>query len=187
MKVLISASGSDLTSPVDPRFGRAPYFVIVDTSDPQNFRALPNPNTAAPSGAGIASAQLAIQERVQAVISGAIGPNASSVLASAGITTYVAPAGITVKEAVDLLIKGQLSPAAPTQNPGTPPGPGFNPGMGPGPGFGSGPGWGGGFGPGRGWGGGRGGRGRGGRGGGWGKGKGRGWGGGRGGWGGSFW
>ena len=31
MKVAISSAGKDLTSPIDPRFGRCAYFVIVDT------------------------------------------------------------------------------------------------------------------------------------------------------------
>ena len=156
MRVLISASGPDLNSPVDPRFGRAPYYIVVESENPEDFRSFPNPQAQAPSGAGIAAAQMVIQEGVQAVISGAFGPNAQAVLQSAGIKIFNAPAGITVAQAIEMLRNGNLSE--------TP--------MGPGPDFGTGygPGYGPGFGPGGGWGRGRGRGGRGGKGGGWGRG-----------------
>ena len=41
MKIAVSASGSDLEAQVDPRFGRAPYFLIVDT-DTMDFDVVPN-------------------------------------------------------------------------------------------------------------------------------------------------
>ncbi len=174
MKVLISSSGPEISSPVDPRFGRAPYYIIVDTENPDNFRSIPNPQAQAASGAGIAAAQMVVQEGVQAVISGAFGPNAQAVLQSAGIRMFTAPSGITVAQALEMLENGTLPEASGSPSPGY--GPGYGPGFG-GPGFG-GPGYGPGFGPGGGWG--RGwGRGRGGRGkGGWGRGGGRGRGGG---------
>ncbi|NHV96508.1 MAG: hypothetical protein HA494_01770 [Thaumarchaeota archaeon] len=41
MKVAVSAAGGSLDAQVDPRFGRCPYFVIVDT-DTMAFEAIPN-------------------------------------------------------------------------------------------------------------------------------------------------
>lgn len=188
MKILITASSEDLNGQVDPRFGRAPYYVIFDSENPDAVQIVPNPNAASPSGAGIAAAQYVASQGVSIVVSGAFGPNASSVLASAGIQMVSAPSGVSVKEAFEMAIQGKLTqntqntapqaPYPPTGGFGGPYGGGFGgPGMG--GGFGRGGGFGGGFGKGGGFGRGRGGRGggfgRGGRGGGFGGGFGRGW------------
>jgi predicted Fe-Mo cluster-binding NifX family protein len=188
MKILVTASSEDLNGPIDPRFGRAPYYVIFDTSNPDAVQILPNSNAASPSGAGIAAAQFVASQGVGIVVSGAFGPNASSVLSSAGIQMVSAPEGTNVTDAFKMASQGQLSGAAqnPTQQqPPYPPAGGFG-GTGTGGGFGSG--FGGGMGRGGGFdrGGGMG-RGRGGgfgRGGGMGRGRGGGFGGGfgRGGW-----
>ena len=41
MKVAISAKGNELSSQVDPRFGRAVYFIVYDTED-DSFEAISN-------------------------------------------------------------------------------------------------------------------------------------------------
>ncbi len=56
MKVLISASAPKLESSLDPRFGRAAYFLVVD-SDTLEWTALENPAVHASGGAGIQAAQ----------------------------------------------------------------------------------------------------------------------------------
>lgn len=33
MKVAVSAAGTELNAGIDPRFGRCPYFIIVNTDD----------------------------------------------------------------------------------------------------------------------------------------------------------
>ena len=185
MKILVTASSEDLKGQVDPRFGRAPYYVIFDSENPDAVRIIPNPNAASPSGAGIAAAQYVASQGVNIVVSGAFGPNASSVLASAGIRMVSAPAGVSVIEAFEMAVQGKLTqntqnsapqpPYPPQGGFGGPYGGGFGgPGMGGGFGRGGGFGKGGGFGRGRG-GHGGGGFGRGGRGGGFGGGFGRGW------------
>ena len=57
MKIAITTTGHSLDSVVDPRFGRCPYFLVVDT-DTLGFEAVENPNIALGGGAGIQSAQL---------------------------------------------------------------------------------------------------------------------------------
>ncbi len=111
MKVLVSATGGSLDSPVDQRFGRAPFYIIVDTEKEDDYEAIQNPFAMAPSSAGISSAQLAIQKGVKAVISGAVGPNASMVLMSAGIKIYSEPEPISVKEALEKLKSKSYSEA----------------------------------------------------------------------------
>ena len=41
MKVAISSTGKDLNAPLDPRFGRCPYFIIVETED-MTFEVIAN-------------------------------------------------------------------------------------------------------------------------------------------------
>jgi len=42
MKIAVSASSPELDSSVDPRFGRCPYFLIVDP-ETMEFEAVENP------------------------------------------------------------------------------------------------------------------------------------------------
>jgi len=147
MKVAVASAGNTLDSPVDPRFGRCAWFVIVDT-DTMNLEAVPNPAAGAAGGAGIQAAQALLSRGVQAVIAGQVGPNAFQVLSTAGVRVLPFGGG-SVKDAVDAFTAGQLTEAAAPTGPahmGMVPGdstPGF-------PSGGMGPGWGMGRGGGRG-------------------------------------
>ena len=58
MKIAITAKGNRLDSEVDPRFGRAPYILIVDT-ETLAFEAVDNSdNVNAFKGAGIQAASI---------------------------------------------------------------------------------------------------------------------------------
>jgi predicted Fe-Mo cluster-binding NifX family protein len=103
MRIAVTAQGNDVTAPVDPRFGRCQYFIIYDT-DTNEFVVRAN-ESAAKSGAGIQSAQFMIDNNVQVVISGEVGPNARQVLQSAGIEIRTTTAR-TVREAVEQFLKG---------------------------------------------------------------------------------
>ncbi len=148
MRIAVTAAGPSLDSPIDPRFGRSAYFVIVDTDNLQ-FKPIQNPNVMATGGAGIQSAQLVVTEGVQAVISGSFGPNAMRTLAASGVQMYEGFSG-TVQDAVEKFKSNQLNPVAAA---------GAIPAMGAGYGAGYGYGAGAGFGRGMGGGRGRGGRG----------------------------
>ncbi|MHB8867916.1 MAG: NifB/NifX family molybdenum-iron cluster-binding protein [Thermoleophilia bacterium] len=103
MKVAISAHGPCLEDPVDERFGRADYVLIVDT-DSLALEALDNrQNQQALQGAGVAGAELVFQKGAQAVITGHLGPKAFRALSRAGIAGYQG-AGRTVGEAVAALV-----------------------------------------------------------------------------------
>ena len=106
MKVAVSASGASLDSPVDPRFGRCPYFIIVDT-ETMKFEAIQNTSQYTPMGAGIQAAQTVASKGVEAVITGNVGPNAYQALTAAGITIITGAAG-TVREAIERYKSGQL-------------------------------------------------------------------------------
>ncbi len=185
---------------VEPRFGRCPFFLFVDT-DNLNFEAVENPNIALGGGAGIQSAQLMASKGVQHVLTGNCGPNAHQTLSAAGIDVIVGCSG-PVSSVIEQYKAGQFTAtsqpnvashfgmgaatpdaAAPTPTPAPPAGtnPTFGQGMGMGGGGGRGMGGGMGGGGGRGMGGGMGGGGGRGMGGGMGGGGGRGMGGGMGG------
>jgi predicted Fe-Mo cluster-binding NifX family protein len=137
MKIVVTASGTALDSPVDPRFGRCRYFIIVDP-DSLEFEAVENENATASGGAGIQSAQFVAQKSAEAILTGSLGPNASSTLRASGLKVFLGAAG-TVREAVQMFKNGQLQEAfGPSvqahsgmgQQPGTgAPPPGFGPGV----------------------------------------------------------
>ena len=143
MKIAIPATGPNLDSPVDSRFGRCAYFLIVD-SDTLAFEALPNPAATAGMGAGIQAAQLVASKGAEAVVADNIGPNAYQALTAGGIQVYSGARG-TVRQTVEQYQAGQLTPA--TSPTGAPQ---FGLGLGPGGGRGLGRGMGGGRGMGRG-------------------------------------
>jgi predicted Fe-Mo cluster-binding NifX family protein len=83
-KICITAQGYDLEAELDPSFGRAHYFLIIDP-DTLDYEALQNPYAEASQGAGIQTAQLISNKDVGAVLTGHCGPNAQRVLDSEGI------------------------------------------------------------------------------------------------------
>lgn len=111
MKIAISARGSDLEAQVDPRFGRAPFFLIVD-ADTMEFEVVGNQESMqAPQGAGIQAAALVARHRPAAVLTGNCGPKAFHTLQAAGISVIVGVAG-TVRDAVQSYQTGTLKPAS---------------------------------------------------------------------------
>ena len=100
MKIAVTAQGGELSSELDPRFGRAKWFIIVDTETGEHEAVDNSAGANAPSGAGIASGQRIVDAGVQAVVTGHCGPNAERVLTQAGIK-IVEKVGGTVAEAVE--------------------------------------------------------------------------------------
>ena len=107
MKVGVSASGRDLNARVDDRFGRCPWFLAVD-SESLEFNAFENRHAQEGMGAGMAAAKDLIDAHVDAVISGQVGPKAYEVLKALNIDIFLVPEGITVKDALEMLKKGEL-------------------------------------------------------------------------------
>ena len=110
MKIAVTASGPTLDDQVDPRFGRCPYFLIVET-DTMEFEALENANIAVGGGAGIQSGQLMADRDVKAVLTGNCGPNAFQTLGAAGIQVIVGVSGV-VRQAVEQFKSGGFSTAS---------------------------------------------------------------------------
>ncbi|MDG6220008.1 MAG: NifB/NifX family molybdenum-iron cluster-binding protein [Candidatus Thermoplasmatota archaeon] len=117
MKIAVSSTGENLDSPVDPRFGRAEYFLIVDTGpkdEGMNVKVFSNEAAMASGGAGIQTAQTISELGVEVVITGNVGPNAFRTLNAAGVRIITGASG-TVKEAIHRFVRGELSePSGPT-------------------------------------------------------------------------
>ena len=109
MKIAITSLGETLEAKVDPRFGRAARFMVVDT-ETMDFNAFKNENVDAAGGAGINSAKLVIDAGAEAVLTGNCGPNAAQTLRAAGVKLYTEVTG-TVAEAVELFKSGNLKEA----------------------------------------------------------------------------
>ncbi|MDY6790079.1 MAG: NifB/NifX family molybdenum-iron cluster-binding protein [Thermodesulfobacteriota bacterium] len=110
MKIAVSSNGKSLDSPVDPRFGRCAYFIVVETED-MSFEAFDNENLALGGGAGIQSGQFVASKDVKSVITGNCGPNAMQTLSAARIEIFLGNSG-TVREAVEKYIRGDIKPAS---------------------------------------------------------------------------
>jgi predicted Fe-Mo cluster-binding NifX family protein len=100
-KVCITAKGENLEAEVDPNFGRARYFLIVDP-ETREFEAFENPYADLGQGAGIQAAQFVAAQHVSTVLTGQVGPNAQRVLDSTGIRVISAEK-CTVREALSWL------------------------------------------------------------------------------------
>ena len=109
MKIAVSTGGEDLSSPVDPRFGRSPYFIFVDP-ETMEFEALENPNISLTSGAGIQSAQLVAGKGANVLLTGSCGPNAFQTLQAAGVQVIIGVTG-TVEEVIEKYKSGNLQPS----------------------------------------------------------------------------
>ncbi len=114
MKVAVSSTGSAPDSPLNPRFGRCDYFIIVDTDD-MRFEAFKNDNAELSSGAGIQSASFIADKGVVAVLTGNCGPKAAQVFSAANINVFTGYSG-TVREVV-----AQFSAGAEQQPASAPP------------------------------------------------------------------
>jgi len=100
MKIGFTAKGNTLDSPMEERFGRSPFFIIVD-SETGSFEVIQNPLANAGGGVGPKAAQLVIGVGVKAVVTGQVGGNAQEVLSAAGIPIYLYRNGKSVKDALD--------------------------------------------------------------------------------------
>ncbi|MFO8191597.1 MAG: NifB/NifX family molybdenum-iron cluster-binding protein [Bacillota bacterium] len=108
MKVAICARGEGLQAEVDQRFGRCPYFVIVDSESGKVIESLPNASVSAAGGAGPQSTRQLADHSVEAVVVGNVGPNAAVALEAAKVKVYTGIEG-TVEKTLQKFKEGKLS------------------------------------------------------------------------------
>lgn len=99
MKIAITSSGTKLDDEVDPRFGRARYFLVYETETGDLDVVENKQNLNAAQGAGIQAGQSVAATGAMAVLTGNCGPKAFRVLGQAGISVFVKVDG-TVRQAI---------------------------------------------------------------------------------------
>ncbi|MFP4176588.1 MAG: NifB/NifX family molybdenum-iron cluster-binding protein [Planctomycetota bacterium] len=110
MTVCVTSKGPDLSSEVDPRFGRARFFIIHD-GETGEYEVIDNEqNMNAAGGAGVQSATTIADRGCDWVISGHMGPKAMSVLQEAGIRVATGAEG-KVSDALQAFKNGELEEA----------------------------------------------------------------------------
>ena len=111
MKLAITSTGEGLQSSVDPRFGRAKYFVVVDLETNAATTASNAVNLNAAQGAGIQAAKTVIDLGAEALITGHVGPKAFAALKAGGVAIYPVAGGL-VADALEQFKAGSLEAMA---------------------------------------------------------------------------
>jgi len=115
MKVAVTARSEGASAPIDPRFGRAAWFVIVDTESGEVHSIDNQAGVNAAQGAGTQAVQAIAAQGVQRLVTGDVGPKAFFALQAAGIEPFIGASG-TVSSAVEALLEEKLQQAsAPTR------------------------------------------------------------------------
>lgn len=105
MKIAISATGRDVESNIDVRFGRASFFLILDTKT-KGVKAIVNKARERSSGVGITAVNVVANEGIDAVITTDIGPPSFEILERDGIKMYQAKGKIS--DAIQQFTEGKL-------------------------------------------------------------------------------
>lgn len=109
MKIAVTSTGEALDSQVNPRFGRANCFIIIET-ETMEHSVIENTSAAASGGAGTSATRIVADTGAEAVLTGNCGPNAQRALDAAGVKLYTDVTG-TVAEAVERFKNGTLTSA----------------------------------------------------------------------------
>ena len=101
MKLCVTSTGNTLDAKADGSFGRAHYFIIIDT-DTLQFESVVNSSADASQGAGIAAAQAISDLGVDGLLTGYVGPKALVALESSGIKIFE---GVSVNDTIQDAVK----------------------------------------------------------------------------------
>ncbi|NFF29838.1 diguanylate cyclase [Clostridium botulinum] len=106
MKIAVSSTGKELKDLMDDRFGRCTYFVIHD-SEINKTKFIENEGHKTGAGAGIAAAKQILDEDINVIITGYLGPNAFDVFEGSDIEAFKC-SEVTVEKAIELYKNNKL-------------------------------------------------------------------------------
>ena len=107
-KIAVSSYGPTLDDKVDPRFGRAGGFVVVDVNTMETQYIDNGGSQVMSQGAGIQAAEFVAKAEADVLLSGYVGPKAFQALSAAGIAIGQNCENLTVREAVDRFLDGKI-------------------------------------------------------------------------------
>jgi len=111
-KIAITSEGPTLDDALDPRFGRAAGFIVVDPQTLE-FQYVDNgASQARAQGAGIQAAEIIAGIGAKALLTGYVGPKAFMVLQAAGIKVGQNLENMTVRQALERFKTGLVEWAA---------------------------------------------------------------------------
>jgi len=106
MKIAISTGGTNLDDEVEPRFGRTPNFLMIDTLEDNTIIINNTQSIDSVNGAGIQSAEKVIRFGAEVVLTGHCGPKAFRTLNAAGVKIVTGISG-TVRQALEKFNNGE--------------------------------------------------------------------------------
>ncbi len=117
MRIAISCQEDTIESLIDQRFGRSRYFMIVDIEQGEikDSRSVINEGSEQGHGAGIKAAEQLGKLKVDCLLTGQLGPNATSIIGKLGIKAYGASG--KASEAVVGFMRGELPMISETSSP----------------------------------------------------------------------
>jgi Uncharacterized conserved protein len=109
--IAVTSEGPLLEDMVDPRFGRAAGFVVVNLTSGQNSYIDNGNSQSMAQGAGIQAAENVARAGASVVLSGFVGPKAFQALSAAGIAVIQDVENMTVAQAVEKYRQGVFAVA----------------------------------------------------------------------------
>jgi predicted Fe-Mo cluster-binding NifX family protein len=107
MKLAITSRGPDLDAELDPRFGRARFFIVIDNGSSLCTAYDNRRNVDMVGRAGVSAARDMVRLGVDALITEKVGPRTFATLQTGGIEVYVGASG-QVTDAVAQFQRGEL-------------------------------------------------------------------------------
>lgn len=109
MRIAVASRGKTMSSRIDDRFGRCPYFLVLDTTS-MKTETIENAGQQEKDAAGIKACQMLIDNDINAVVVKNIGHNSLVTLTGAGMDVYTVASG-TVSTVMKKVKRGELTPA----------------------------------------------------------------------------
>ena len=111
MRIAVTGQGRDVSAPVNPRFGRARFLVIMDAETDESCVTDSTQDLNAAQGAGIQAGRNVVKFGAKSVITGYVRPKAFAALQAGGVTVYTGATG-TVAGTIEKLKAGKLKQSA---------------------------------------------------------------------------
>jgi len=108
MKIAFTASGAELSSAIDMRFGRAACFIVFSLPEETHEAFKNDCKLNAVQGAGIQAAEKVASFGAEALVTGHCGPKAFKALSAAGVKVHCCDVECTVSDALGLFKAGKL-------------------------------------------------------------------------------